>query len=173
VVTGDHETGGMTIGFAGTRYDTFFEKVEKQTMSYEAFDKILAEYKETHTVENASLEDLLPEIEKAFGLTTTPDQDLSLSALELEVIEQAFQESMLGVEERAADEYTYLLYGGYEPLTVKLTTILNQKAGISWTSYSHTGIPVQTSALGVGAELFNGYYDQTDVHTKMRRIAGL
>ena len=55
---------------------------------------------------------------------------------------------------------------------MKLTTILNQKAGIAWTSYSHTGVPVQTSALGVGAATFNGYYDQTDIHTKMMQIAG-
>lgn len=72
-----------------------------------------------------------------------------------------------------ADQQTYLLYGGYEPYAIKVTHVLNQKSGISWTSYSHTGIPVQTSAIGVGAEMFNGYYDQTDIHAKMMAIAGL
>jgi alkaline phosphatase len=57
-------------------------------------------------------------------------------------------------------------------LVVKLTTVLNQKAGISWTSYSHTGVPVQTSAIGVGAGMFNGYYDNVDIHAKMMGIAG-
>ncbi len=52
------------------------------------------------------------------------------------------------------------------------TFILDNKAGIGWTSYSHTGMPVPTSALGVGAEMFNGYYDQTDVYYKMMKIAG-
>lgn len=97
---------------------------------------------------------------------------MALSDLELKAIQEAFQQSMLGEKERAKDDYTYLLYGGYEPVSVKLTTILNNKAGIGWTSYSHTGVPVQTSALGAGAEMFNGYYDQTDIYTKMMKITG-
>ena len=97
---------------------------------------------------------------------------MALSEVELKVLKDAFMQSMLGEKERASDDYTYLMYGGYEPLAVKLTTILNNKAGIGWTSYSHTGVPVQTSAIGVGCENFNGYYDQTDIHKKMMRIAG-
>ncbi|MDL2229751.1 alkaline phosphatase, partial [Treponema sp. OttesenSCG-928-L16] len=38
VVTGDHETGGMTVGFAGTQYSTFFDKVGLQKESYVAFN---------------------------------------------------------------------------------------------------------------------------------------
>ena len=33
VVTGDHETGGMTIGFAGTKYSSFVDKIKSQKMS--------------------------------------------------------------------------------------------------------------------------------------------
>ncbi|MBC8446952.1 MAG: alkaline phosphatase [Chloroflexi bacterium] len=206
VVTGDHECGGMTIGFAGTRYATFFDKIQHQTMSCDTFSGNLAEYKETHTPADVKFEDMVPMIEEAFGLYVIPadekaalekavadgkaegasddainagkeaekelTQSMALTDLELEILVGAFEQSMLGKEERATDDYTYLLYGGYEPLTVKLTTILNQKAGISWTSYSHTGIPVQTSALGVGYERFNGYYDNTDVAKNIMAIAG-
>ena len=192
VVTGDHETGGMTIGFAGTKYSAFFDKIERQTMSYVAFSELLNEYKETHTAADAKFEDVMPWIEEAFGLKVLPSEErealqaradegdeeaarelgLVLTDLELAVLQEAFISSMLGEEERSQDDYTYLLYGGYEPLAVKLTTILNQKAGISWTSYSHTGIPVQTSALGVGQEMFSGYYDQTDVNHSMVTVAG-
>ena len=98
---------------------------------------------------------------------------MALSELELKALQDAFKQSMLGEKERARDDYTYLLYGGYEPLSVKLTTILNNKAGLGWTTYSHTGVPVQTSAIGAGAQLFNGYYDQTDIYTKLMKIAGL
>ncbi len=89
------------------------------------------------------------------------ESGLILTDLELKVLREAFQQSLRGEKERAKDDYTYLMYGGYEPLAVKLTTILNNKAGIGWTTYSHSGVPVQTSALGVGAQEFNGYYDQT------------
>jgi len=207
IVTGDHETGGMTIGFAGTQYAYFVEKIKNQKMSYIQFTQKLQAYKKEHTLQNAKLEDLLPLIKEAFGLYVLPAEEkaalqkavaegkaegasetvkkaareaekilkysLALSDREIKVLQEAFKQSMLDKKEPAADEITYLHYGGYEPLAVKLTTILNNKAGIGWTSYSHTGVPVQTSALGVGAALFNGYYDQTDIHRKLMQISGL
>jgi alkaline phosphatase len=206
IVTGDHETGGMTIGFAGTQYLSFVDKIQNQRMSYIEFNKKLAAYKKSHTVADARFEDMMPLIKEAFGLFVMPADEraslekvvtdgkakgasesarkagkeaerklkygMALSDLELKALHEAFKQSMLGKKERAKDDYTYLLYGGYEPLSVKLTTILNNKAGIGWTSYSHTGVPVQTSALGIGAEMFNGYYDQTDIYAKMMKITG-
>ena len=59
------------------------------------------------------------------------------------------------------------MYGTYAPLSVTLTHILNNKSGISFTSYSHTGLPVAVQAQGVNAEVFNGYYDNTDIFNKM------
>lgn len=98
---------------------------------------------------------------------------LALTDLEVKELQEAFKLSMLGEKEVPKDDYMYLHYGGYEPLTVRLTTILNNKSGIGWTTYSHTGVPVQTSALGTGAEMFNGYYDQADIYKKMIKLTGL
>ncbi len=162
VVTGDHETGGLTLGFAGTKYASAFNEISNQKVSYEYFDKfILAPYKETHAA-GGSLNDLMPAISENFGLT-------DLSDYEREQLETAFAQSM-GEKAVASDEQSYLLYGSYEPLTVTLTHILNQKAGLAWTSYSHTGVPVQTFAMGAGSEAFNGYYDNTDIFKKVYGI---
>ncbi len=68
VVTGDHETGGLTIGFAGTQYSCFVDKIQNQKMSYLEFDKQLNDYKKTHAVADAKFEDMLPLIKEAFGL---------------------------------------------------------------------------------------------------------
>ena len=73
-----------------------------------------------------------------------------------ELITNAFVRNMTGKKERSSNDETALLYGGYEPLTVTLTHILNRRAGLSWTSYSHTGVPVPTFAMGVRADTFNG-----------------
>ena len=40
IVTGDHETGGMTIGQATTGYNTAFHILQNQNMSYVEFDKL-------------------------------------------------------------------------------------------------------------------------------------
>ena len=55
--------------------------------------------------------------------------------------------------ERAVQEDVYQLYGGYKPFTVALTHIVNQHAGIGWTTYSHTGVPVLTFAKGAGQDI--------------------
>jgi alkaline phosphatase len=78
---------------------------------------------------------------------------------------------MAGVTLQAKTDF--LLYGGYDPFTMEVTHILNQKAGLAWTSFSHTGVPISTSAIGVGAETFNGFYDNTDIAKKMMSLMGL
>jgi alkaline phosphatase len=163
VVTGDHETGGMTIGFAGTQYDTFFDKVALQKKSFVAFNaEVLTPYKKNTPKEQAKLEDLIPAIKDAFGLDYS-----TLSDFQKEQLQFAFRRSMGDEIERPVAEDQFLLYGGYEPLTVKITQIMNQTAGIGWTSYAHTGIPVSTFAMGAHQELFSGYYDNTDIFKKM------
>ncbi|MBP7263975.1 MAG: alkaline phosphatase [Spirochaetia bacterium] len=166
VVTGDHETGGMSLGFAGTKYTTAFERVSAQTGSYVAFDQtVLDPYKDGRSPGEGSLKDLLPEIQRFFGIDVN-----ALPVKDREMVERAFVRSMKGEVERAAQEDTYLLYGGYEPLTVTLTHIANQSAGIGWTTYSHTGVPVPTYALGNGQQLFDGYYDNTDIFRKLAAV---
>jgi len=192
VATGDHECGGLSIDPRVVRFPAPLESIRYQTMSHAAFNEKLAEYKQQHSPEDSDFEDILPLIERAFGLKVRPGVDrapqevwreqrneesrrelaASLSIKEMEVLRKAFRQSMMGEEQRAEDDYIYQLYGGFDPLTVKLTTILNEKCGISWTSDSHTGVPVQTSALGVGQGYFCGYYDNTHVPKVIMALAG-
>ncbi|WP_110942539.1 alkaline phosphatase [Geosporobacter subterraneus] len=172
IVTGDHECGGLTIGFAGTEYSTFFNKLEKQTMSYIGFDKIISDYKKNTKPENYKLEDLFPQIKAAFGLVPSGDakSELVLTASELKRLQDAFTRSMQASADRKYDDHEKIIYGTYEPLTVTLTHILNNKAGLSFTSYSHTGLPVPVYAVGLGQELFIGSYDNTDINKKLVAI---
>ena len=49
-VTGDHETGGLTIGFAGTDYDTYLDLLENQKISFAKYDSdYVASYKANKT----------------------------------------------------------------------------------------------------------------------------
>jgi alkaline phosphatase len=171
VVTADHECGGQTIGFAGTAYDTFFEILAKQQYSYEVFDEyFLAPYKTEHDPTPADIDaDMWTLIYNIFGLDGagfTADEGDDLSDYQTEKLEAAYDKTMTG-ESLNSSEEDALLYGYYEPFTVTLTHILNQKAGIAWTSYSHTGVPVPVLAMGNGSILFNGFYDNTDVAKKI------
>ena len=172
VVTGDHETGGLTIGFAGTDYDTYLDLLENQKISYAKFDSdYVAAYKENKT----SFADVLKDIETLFGLKAAGEagDKLVLTDYELEQLRAAYEKSVNGTAASKYEQEEYVLYGTYEPLSVTLTHIINNKAGISFTSYSHTGLPVAVLAQGVGADTFNGYYDNTQIYVKLAALLGL
>lgn len=164
VVTGDHETGGLTLGFAGTGYETDFANISSQTKSYEYFDKFVL----THYLEAGSsdLEGLMADIEKYFGLT-------ELNDYEAELLEKAYIRTVAGDEAVSNATEDKLLYGGYTPLTMQLTHIQNNRSGMAWTSYKHTAVPVATFAVGAGEEMFHGYYDNTDIFTKIKAAMGM
>ena len=133
IVTADHETGGMTIGFATTAYDIHFDLLANQTISFTDFDGVIADMKEN----GATFEDALKQVETYYGLTTAEGTQLSLTATDVANLETAFNMSM-GTGEMT-DEEASLLYGGYEPFSMAVSHIMNNKAGLSYTSYAHTG----------------------------------
>ena len=172
VVTGDHETGGLTIGFAGTDYDTYLDLLENQKISYAKFDSdYVASYKENKT----PFEDVLSDIEELFGLKAqgAADDKLVLTEYEMEQLRAAYEKSVNGTAASQYEQEEYVLYGTYEPLSVTITHIINNKSGISFTSYSHTGLPVAVLAEGVGAESFSGYYDNTQIYEKMADLLNI
>ncbi len=166
LVTGDHETGGLTIGFAGTDYDTYLSLLESQRISYAKFD---SDYVSAYKKNAASFETVLADIETLFGLKAQGGEDdrLVLTDYELSRLKAAYEKTMNGTAASQYEQEEYVLYGSYEPLTVTITHILNNKAGVSFTSYSHTGLPVAVLAQGVNAEVFNGYYDNTAIYDKL------
>ncbi|MCD2493398.1 alkaline phosphatase [Lacrimispora sp. NSJ-141] len=178
LVTGDHETGGLTIGFAGTNYDTYMTNLSNQKISYARFDEeYVAKYKE----EKTDFDTVLGDVKELFGLMKADDPDASedsallLTDYELQRLETAYNRT-LEVGAAKQDEMSqeeYVLYGTYEPFSVTITHILNNKSGIAFTSYSHTGLPVPVFAQGAGSELFEGYYDNTDIYNKIASLTGI
>ena len=166
LVTGDHETGGLTIGFAGTDYDTYLNLLESQKISYAKFDSdYVSAYKENKT----PFEEAMADVTELFGLKTEGEEGdkLVLTDYELELLKTAYEKSINGTETGYAQQAEYVLYGTYEPFSVTLTHIINNKSGVSFTSYSHTGLPVAVLAQGVGSEAFGGYYDNTEIYQKL------
>lgn len=163
VVTADHETGGFALGSALTKYDSDLNLLDLQSISAQAFttiaDSLFAIRK------NQTLEFAMHLVEDYFGLGG--ETGISLSDYEKNLLETAYYVSA-GKKELGKDE-EYQLYGGYHPLAATATRILNNKAGLSWTTWSHTATPVPVYAIGAGAENFGGFYDNTDIPKKIAR----
>ena len=65
MVTGDHECGGLTLGFAGTKYDSYYNVLSGQKVSFQKFtDEILKDFK----AQGGSFEQMKPIITAQFGL---------------------------------------------------------------------------------------------------------
>lgn len=192
LVTGDHETGGLTIGYAGTDYDTFLTNFDNQKISYAKFDSdYVAAYKENQT----DFDTVMKDVTELFGLTAPTDESaekteqkdsadlhpesentgaLEMTAYEYGLLKAAYDETMSRTgEESEFSQEEYVLYGSYEPLTVTITHILNNKSGINFGSYAHTGLPVEVLVSGVGAEKFEGYYDNTEIYQKLAKLTGV
>ena len=178
LVTGDHETGGLTIGFAGTNYDTYLKNLENQTISYAKFD---SDYVKAYKENKTPFSQVLVDIKNNFGLVTADDAaaaadpTLVLTDYEVEKLKTAYERTLeVGTSSQSKmTQEEYVLYGTYEPLTVTITHILNNKSGIAFTSYSHTGLPVPVFAIGNGSSLFEGYYDNTDIFKKLASLTGV
>ena len=171
LVTADHETGGLTIGYAGTDYNLFFRTLDSQKISYAKFD---SDYVSAYKKNGTSFEAVMKDVEKLFGLKM-PGADGSnknggqvLTDYELSRIKTAYEKTIKNDNNRSQMEYD--IYGTYEPLTITITHILNAKSGLGWTSNSHTGLPVPVFALGAGQEEFKGFYDNTEIYKKLAKL---
>lgn len=156
VVTGDHETGGLTLGFVGTGYKPYIERLAFQTCSK---DEIGARF---HALakekgDNLTFEDFQAGITEATGLLFDGDDNnpMKLKAEEIETLKSAFD------RRKGAD---------MAALANSVIEIFDGKAGLAWTSGNHTALPVKTSATGVGAELFHGHFDNTDVAKTLKSL---
>jgi alkaline phosphatase len=176
IVTGDHETGGMSIGHATTGYKAYYERLLDQTCSFTAFgDNQWAAHKEANAVgydwsNPANLSgstEMVALMKSAFGLDYA-----TLNDYQKEKLEDAYDKSMSGANNNSGAENT-LLYGGYEPIIVTITHILNEQASVGWTSYSHTGVPTPVFAQGSQAQRFAGFYDNTDIAKQLAKAMGI
>ena len=191
LVTGDHETGGLTIGYAGTNYDTFLTNFNSQKISYAKFDSdYVANYKEKKT----DFDTVMKDVTELFGLTapassttSTEKKDsadkhpesedagsLEMTEYEYGLLKAAYKTTMERTgEEEEFPQDEYVKYGSYEPLTVTITHILNNKSGVNFGSYSHTGLPVEVLVQGAGQDEFDGYYDNTEIYNKLAALTGV
>lgn len=171
IVTADHETGGLTIGYAGTDYNLFFRTLDNQKISYAKFD---SDYVSNYKKNGTSLEEVMTDVEQLFGLKlpgsegSNKNGGLVLTDYEYSRMKTAYEKTIKNDKSRTQMEYD--LYGTYEPLTITITHILNAKSGLGWTSNSHTGLPVPVFALGAGQDEFKGFYDNTEIYNKMAKL---
>jgi alkaline phosphatase len=150
VITADHETGGMALG----------------NSDYVLNLKVLAEQKCSSDLLSDQLSDLYKKAGKDLTWAQVKEvisKNTGLYAA-VEMTEQEdkeLQDAYANMMKHQGVEKT--LYKDLNALAAKSLAILNQKSRLGWTSKGHTASAVPVFAIGVGAERFTGWHDNTEI----------
>lgn len=191
VVTGDHETGGLTLG-AYDAENIDLSVYENQKISLQAFKYNISRFRARHP-SGAILEDFMPTLEKYFGLRLLSAQDrkelrqkarkgdeeaaaalkMALTSSETSLLREAFRYSMMPAAKRPKTEAYLDRYGKNDPLQIAPALILAQRAGVGFSTFGHTAVPVPVSSIGNGAYFFTGTFPLTAIFGKLLTAMGI
>ena len=162
VVTSDHETGGMAVGAKETEYSSYYERLQQQKVSLDVFGDKLDELVKDSPDGEVAFDRVMQITEKYIGLGKER-HGLGLNKRDMRLLQHAYEIQFKDKENPEEMDAMASAYIGEQNFAQTAIEILTKKAGLSFTSNSHTGIPVPVSAIGSGAELFNGRIDNTDI----------
>ena len=149
VVTADHETGGMALG----KEDSFeLQLLQYQTCSSDALSQQLTRLREENGAKLtwAQVKNLLSELTGLYAaIELDKDEDASL--------QEAFKQMM------RKQSSVKTLYEDINLLAARAKAILSDKAGVGWVGENHTASAVPVFAVGVGAERFTGWMDNSEI----------
>ena len=184
VITADHETGGMTLGHGEHRFDLLACQRDTVGCFYERFDS----YRMAHTMrpalsrlyaslfflddagkKRALFDDIKPLLLASFGLGSQAD-GLGLSPQEWCRLEQAFGDSFRNCDDIAKDDPYWRLYDGQDPLAIVALRMLDEKAGVRFSTFGHSGAAVPVFACGAESSAFCGVMDNTDIARRIMKI---
>ena len=175
VVTGDHETGGMAMGFAGIGYNFHVELLKYQKCSAEHFSNMLAEKLKANL--DLPFDAVKPLVEQNFGLLFTKEKagtsqnrkKMVLNAGEIKELEKAFKADVDFVRAKQ-QETTKHDVARRRKFAAACRRLVNNHAGVGWSSGAHTAMPTMTTAGGCGAENFSGYLENTDIALRLKEL---
>lgn len=159
VVTADHETGGMSLGNGG-KYILNLQLLQNQkTSSWELNNSLRGLYAELG--KRVTWEQVKQLLQNTLGfydqVPITDKEDAKLRA--------AHKRTLHGKQK---DEKA--LYNDISEIGGLAIGIINKKAKLGWSGSSHTAANAPVFAIGVGAEKFTGWYENTEIVQKIREI---
>jgi alkaline phosphatase len=156
LVTADHETGGMALGNGdkGLRLDLLqYQRCSAWILS-DRFARLFKDKKKPTWAE----------VEAIYRDNLGFWDKIEITAQEEKALKELYKKTCKGM---AADTKT--LYKSINKLSDAGIELLNKKAHVGWTTHSHSAHAVPIFAIGVGAEQFSGWHDNTHIVPLLRR----
>lgn len=162
IVTADHETGGLTLG-KDSPYVFHWEYINDQRLSKESLSSLFGQLKKEGAI------DTWEKTRQILAAQTGLWNKIPVDAGEEAQLMQCYYESIV----KKSSEQEVTLYAQTEPLVAAAIALVNQKIGIDWGSYSHTGGLVPLYAIGCGASRFGTLNDNTEIPNTLRQIMNI
>lgn len=156
IVTADHETGGLVLGYSGA-YALNLKALAHQKVSEDKLKSILR----TKAMQRMPLkwEDVKEVISQNTGLWSA----LTPSKNEEQTMKRLFEEGESNPEKRVEK---------FESIATVAKNAINRIALVSWAGPNHSGTFVPLFAIGEEADEFHGVIDNTDIPKMIKKIAG-
>lgn len=156
IVTADHETGGLVLGYSGA-YKLNLKALDCQKASEDKLKSIMR----TKAMQRMVMqwEDMQTVITENTGLWG----ELKPSKEEEKAMKQLFEEGNANPQKRVEK---------FEAIATVAKNAVNRIALVSWAGPNHSGTFVPLFAIGEDADEFHGVIDNTDIPKMIKRIAG-
>lgn len=161
VVSADHETGGMALG--NKDYVLNLQLLQNQKIS---LSELSTSLRKMHNQKGKKLAWI--DIKQLFS-----DKLGLYSAVEISQEEDKELQELFKLMMKGKSKSVKTLYNNLDGLAAKAVALLDKKSKIGWTTYSHSASAVGVWAVGVGAEQFTGWQDNTNLVPKIAHAAGL
>lgn len=159
VVTADHETGGLALG--NSDYTLHLEMLQHQKCSgWVLHDQLSSLFEGPKRPTWSQVKNIYRE---RLGFWDTVD------------ITDGEEYQLRQLYKAACSKWnknTKSMYKTVETMTAEALHLLNKKAHVGWTTYAHTAHSVPVFAIGVGAEQFTGWLDNTEIVPAIRKAIG-
>jgi alkaline phosphatase len=169
MVTGDHETGMLIVGHSSTGSRIFLPLLANQKASRGILIRETERFVRDGG-ENATFEHYKSFITEKTGLIFTEEGrwqagNLNLTQNEMRELENDFNRTKAAIDENASS--------GRDRVVRTMIRMLNNKAGLTWGSGGHTGMPVITATWGNQAEpIVRAIRDNTDIAKQLKQAVG-
>ena len=158
VVTSDHETGGMSLGW--DHYEIRMNLLMAQKASAIEVTKIIQQMRAEGKKSWADYKKVLSDCFGLWSVVPVSKEDEALLKRDFDEIFMKYGPMVDG------------LYNKSEFIVYDAIRILNKAASIDWTSLYHTGMYTPVFAKGAGEELFLDCRDQTDIPKSIAKLIG-
>lgn len=161
IVTGDHETGGMAMGYVGAGGRFNVKLLKDQKIAVGTFSEMVKKMIAAKKLE-ITFEEVEPLVVEKFGLKKLNDKERS-------ALKEAFNADIDMVKRNIKDTKAHNVRRVYL-FAQAVKNVLNSRAGIGWSSFSHTALPTLTTAKGPGADILFGIVENSDLGTRLKQL---